>query len=123
MCLISIFFIKNSLIIFIIENFGNAYDHLETEIVLRKRLLKKKVRLFNFGNSSQTSATVVNFCNGSQTLEMGIQKVVFYFGPNFQCTYKKLNKWRQKIIIIIIFSTFYKFYFIDCNNDFYYITI
>ena len=48
-----------------IENFGNAYDHLETEIVLRKRPLNKKVRLFNFGkrmdfcNSSQTSATVL----------------------------------------------------------------
>ena len=81
-------------------------DHSEIEIVLRKRPLKKKVRLFNFGNSSQTSATVVNFCKGSQTLEMGIQKVVFYFGPIFQCTYKKLNKWRQKIIAQTILKTF-----------------
>ena len=52
-------------IIISIENIGNAYDHLETEIEQRKRLLKKKVQLFNFGNrmdfcnSSQTSATVL----------------------------------------------------------------
>ena len=83
----------------LLENFGNAYDHLETEIVLRKRPLEKKVRLFNFGNSSQTSATVVNFCNGSQTLEMGIRFSNFGNGYTKSCFlfWTKFSMYIQKV--------------------------
>ena len=49
-------------------------DHLEMEIVLRKRPLKNKVQLFNFGKRMEPSAKVlkllqrlINFCKSNQT--------------------------------------------------------
>ena len=75
------------------------------EIVLRKRPLKKKVRLFNFGNSSQTSATVVNFCNGSQTLETGTEKP---FPKGFQIFSK--NQLFVRVIIFYFDSIFHDFF-------------
>ena len=74
-----------------IENFGNAYDHLETEIVLRKRPLKKKVRLFNFCNSIQTSAMIIQLLQRFSNFGNGYTKSCFSFWTNFSMHIQKVE--------------------------------
>ena len=53
-------------------------DHSEMEIILRKRPLKNKVRLFNFCNSSQTSGVIIKLLQRVHKLLKRVYKKLLF---------------------------------------------